>query len=65
MVPFALHMFYLGVQVGLNASNINRLMKNPFSTWSYASRVFQDYESKSEIHKTSMLRKHNFLDTFE
>ena len=40
-------------------------MKNPFSAWSYASRVFQDHESKSEIHKTAMLRKHNFLDTLE
>ena len=64
MVPFALHVYYLGVQVGLNASYLSRLMKNPFSTWSYASRVFQGYESKSEIHKTSMLRKDNFLDNF-
>ena len=40
-------------------------MNNPFSACSYASRVFQDHESKSEIHKTAMLRKHNFLDTPE
>ena len=40
-------------------------MNNPFSAWSYASRVFQDHESKSEIHKTAILRKHNFLDTPE
>ena len=40
-------------------------MKIPFSAWSFASRVFQDHESKSEIHKTAMLRKHNFLDTLE
>ena len=40
-------------------------MNNPISAWSYASRVFQDHESKSEIHKTAILRKHNFLDTLE
>ena len=40
-------------------------MNNPFSAWSYASRVFQDHESKSEIHKTAILGKHNFLDTPE
>ena len=26
---------------------------------------FQNHESKSEIHKTAMLGKHNFLDTLE
>ena len=40
-------------------------MNNPFSAWSYASRVFQDRDSKSEIHKTAILGKHNFLDTPE
>ena len=40
-------------------------MNNPFSTCSYASRVFQAHESKSEIHKTAILGKHNFLDTPE
>ena len=34
---------------------MNRLIKSPLSAWSCASRLFQDHETKSEVHNTSVL----------
>ena len=62
---FCLTCVLFGRPIGSNASKLNRLMKSPFYDWSCASRVFQDHESKSEIHKTAMVTKQNVLSTLD
>ena len=62
---FCLPCVLFGQRVGSNAAKLDKLMKSPFVDWSCASRRFNDHETKSDVHKTSVLTMHQFILVME
>ena len=62
---FCLPCVLFGRRVGSNAAKLEKLMKSPFVDWSCASRRFNDHETKSDVHKTSVLTMHQFILVME
>ena len=62
---FCLPCVLFGKCIGPYGSKLTRLVKSPFSDWSCASRVFNDHQCKSDVHKTSILSMQNFCLVME
>ena len=57
-------MCFFGRRIGINASRLDKLMKNPFVHWSTALRNFNDHQCKSAVHKTSLIMQ-TFVSVME
>ena len=44
-----------------NASKCDKLVKSPLTFWTTASNKFKDHESKSQLHKSALIRADNFI----
>ena len=64
-VAFCLPCVPFGRSICKNRSKIICLVKSPFNDWYCASRVFNDHESKSDVHETALLSMQSFCGVME
>jgi hypothetical protein len=44
-----------------NAQKLDKLVKSPIKFWTTACQKFRDHETKSQVHRTSLLRANEFI----
>ena len=44
-----------------NSTKLDKLVKSPVTFWTTASQKFKDHETKSQVHKTAVLKAETFM----